>query len=146
MDRESLLCLQGDEPAVIEYLAPLGGELCESTDEDGVQWLKLVAPDEQPEVFFARLAWTRYPGQPPSIKFASGIDGPLDDPLTWPNAKGFRPTSLDICRPFCAEGLALHPDWQNSSEKWSAEGNPLLFVVQCLQDALTTSFSGRYQP
>jgi hypothetical protein len=60
---------------------------------------------------------------------------------------GFRPTSLDICMPFTAEGFAIHPDWSTSSQAWIAQGNPFLAVVRELQRQLNSpSYRGRFAP
>src|SRR5690242_21034101 len=76
--------------------------------EDAARWnLEKAGPLEvfvslssagQPgEIFQARLLWTVYPGQPPSLKFRDPATGRLDLPTAWPQVRGFRPTSLDAC-------------------------------------------------
>ncbi len=97
------------------------------------------------ERFHARLLWTRYPGDPPSLKFSDPVTGRLDLPSSWPKVRGFRPASLDACVNFCAEGFALHPEWRNDPNKrWNPTGNRLLFVLNTLQDELDGHFEGRH--
>lgn len=99
-------------------------------------------PDEK---FQARLHWSQYPGQPPSIKFRDPADGSLGNPRAWPQARGMRPTALDLCSNYCTEGFALHPEWRNDPRyRWDDKGNVLLKVIQTLQDEMDDHFTGRY--
>src|SRR6476620_9552633 len=49
------------------------------------------------EIFQARLLWSKYPDDPPSLKFRDPGTGRLDMPQAWPIVRGFRPGSLDAC-------------------------------------------------
>lgn len=100
------------------------------------------------EVFQARLLWADdYPGQPPSLKFRDSATGRLDLPTAWPIVRGFRPTSLDACVNWCAEGFSLHPEWKNDPKRrWDPRGNVLLKVLRILQGELDENFKGRFRP
>jgi hypothetical protein len=146
LDRESEINLARDAPAAADFLASRGGQLhSPCAEEPGVWWGEFHPASDEPQTYFARLAWRVYPGAPPSVKFAVSVGGSLDDPTAWPIAAGFRPTSLDICMPFTAEGFALHPNWCQSSHAWSPAGNPFLAVVRELQRRLNgPSYRGRF--
>lgn len=105
----------------------------------------IVAPLGAPsERFQARLLWGVYPDAAPSLKFRDMQTGRLDVPQAWPVVRGFRPSSLDACVNWCAEGLAIHPEWQHDPNyRWDPQGNPLLRVLRTLQEELDDSFSGR---
>ncbi|MCI0464148.1 MAG: hypothetical protein L0Z62_45015 [Gemmataceae bacterium] len=105
-----------------------------------------LSPVGQPhEVFQARLLWTLYPGQPPSLKFRDPATERLDMPTAWPQVRGFRPTSLDACVSWCMEGFNLHPEWRNDPKfRWDPRGNVLLKVLRILQDELDNYFRGRF--
>jgi hypothetical protein len=148
IDRESELNLARDAPAAAEFLASRGGCLHgpQATDPDA-WWAQLHPAAGPAETFFARISWSTYPGTPPSVKFATTLAGALSDPAAWPVVAGFRPTQLDICMPFTAEGFALHPDWASTNQAWSGDGNPFLAVVRELQRGLNSpSYQGRYRP
>lgn len=99
------------------------------------------APQEQ---FFVRLLWSEYPGLP-SLKFRDPGTGRLDIPRAWPQCPGFRPTSLDACVSWTAEGHALHPEWRNApATRFDCTGNTLFRVLCILQDTLDFSFEGRH--
>jgi len=100
------------------------------------------APDES---FLARLLWSEYPEEAPSLKFVDLASGRLDVPKAWPKANGFRPTSLDACVNWTKEGFALHPEWRTDPRyRWDPRGNVLLKVLRYLQSTLDQSFSGRH--
>lgn len=105
-----------------------------------------VSSAKAPEEFFqARLKWSVYPGEPPSLKFRDPETGRLDLPSAWPVVHGFRPQSLDACVNWCAEGFALHPEWKNDANlKWNTAGNPLLKVVRTLQQELDRYYEKRF--
>ncbi len=105
-----------------------------------------MSPASHPdEVFQARLIWSAYPDQPPSLKFRDPATGRLDLPTAWPQVRGFRPVSLDACVNWCAEGFALHPEWRNDPKlRWDPRGNVLLKVLRILQDELDNYFQGRF--
>jgi len=97
------------------------------------------------EVFQARLAWAKYPSQPPSLKFRDPGTGRLDIATAWPNCRGFRPQSLDACVNWCAEGFALHPEWCSDPKwRWDPTGNPLLRTIETLQFEMDEFFEGRF--
>jgi hypothetical protein len=101
------------------------------------------APSER---FQARLLWTKYPDEPPSLKFRDPGTGRLDLPQAWPNVRGFRPQSLDACVNWCSEGFALHPEWKTDAKlRWNPYGNRLLFVLRQLQEELDDHFQGRFK-
>lgn len=101
------------------------------------------APSER---FQARLFWTKYPDEPPSLKFRDPGTGRLDLPRAWPNVRGFRPQSLDACVNWCSEGFALHPEWKTDPKlRWNPYGNRLLFVLRQLQEELDDYFQGRFK-
>ena len=101
------------------------------------------APSER---FQARLLWTKYPDEPPSLKFRDPGTGRLDLPQAWPNVRGFRPQSLDACVNWCAEGFALHPEWKTDPKlRWNPYGNRLLYVLRQLQEELDDHFQGRFK-
>lgn len=98
------------------------------------------------EAFQARLKWNKYPEQAPSLKFRDPATGRIDLPQAWPQARGFRPQSLDACVNWCAEGFQLHPEWKNDSRwRWNPSGNPLLWVLRQLQEELDEYFQGRFK-
>ncbi len=98
------------------------------------------------ELFQARLLWSTYPDQPPSLKFRDPATGRLDLPQAWPIIRGFRPQSLDACVSWCAEGFALHPEWRTDPRyAWDASNNPLLRVLRTLQDEFDDYYQGRFK-
>jgi hypothetical protein len=105
-----------------------------------------MAPESTPgERYQARLLWSRYPETAPSLKFRDPETGRLELPTAWPQVRGFRPTSFDACVNWCAEGLALHPEWTSDpAYRWDPRGNPLLRVVRTLQDELDHYYGGRF--
>jgi hypothetical protein len=97
------------------------------------------------DVFQARLLWTEYPEQPPSLKFRDPT-GCLDLATAWPQVRGLRPPSLDACVNWCAEGFALHPEWRNDPKlRWVSHGNVLLKVLRILQEELDDHYQGRFK-
>jgi hypothetical protein len=108
-------------------------------------WARMSSASKPEEVFQARFLWTRYPDEPPSLKFRDPGTGRLDLPKAWPQVLGFRPNSLDACVSYCSEGFALHPEWRNDPRyRWDSHGNPLLKVLRIVQQELDERFSGRY--
>lgn len=109
-------------------------------------WVSMSPASNPEEVFQARLLWTQYPESPPSLKFRDPATGRLDLPSAWPNVRGFRPTSLDACVNWCAEGFNLHPEWRSDPRlRWDSRGNVLLKVLRILQDELDNHFQGRFR-
>lgn len=123
---ESRLRLEADAPAVSAFADETGGELVRRDDDPaGVYWLILRG---RGVTFTARVAWRVYPDAAPSVQFASAVGGGTADVHDWPLAEGFRPPG-DICKPFTAEGQALHTEWAAS---WRRDGNPFLWVAETL--------------
>ncbi len=147
LDRESELALAADSPAAANFLAGRGGTLRSPIETDpGVWWAELHPAADPSETYYARIAWSRYPASPPSVKFAHAIGADLADPTAWPLVPGYRPGNLDICKPFTAEGFGLHPDWANTNQAWSATGNPFLAVIRELQRNLNSpGYQGRHR-
>jgi hypothetical protein len=115
-------------PSSLEVLATMSSKLFES------------------EIFHARLLWRVYPGEAPSLKFRDLDSGQLDKPKAWPIVRGFRPTSLDACVNWCAEGFNLHPEWRTDPRfRWDPRGNVLLKVLRTLQGELDSYCQGRYK-
>ena len=96
------------------------------------------------DLFQARLLWTDYPQNPPSLKFRD-INTSAYTPEAWPpNVPGFRPGTQDACLNICSEGFALHPEWRDDPRyKWSPQGNVLLYVIRELQRMLDTHYTAR---
>jgi hypothetical protein len=134
MDLESTIRLEEDQSAVILHLAQGGGGLVRrDTDSAGLYWavIQPSAPSSAP--FVARINWTVYPDRPPSILFADQVGGQTAVVSAWPDAPGYRAPN-DICKPFTAEGQAIHPEWKAGHHRWRTEGNPFLFIVETLLD------------
>lgn len=144
IDRETQLNLRQDSRAVAEFIAENEGSVACDCNERGIYWLTLRPRSAPSERFVVRVAWERYPPAPPSVKFATEIQGRLDVTAAWPLVDGYRPGNFDICRPFTAEGYVAHPEWRTNAERWPAEGgNPFLWVAQTLQYDLDNRYHGR---
>lgn len=109
--------------------------------------LAVMSPAGAPaEKFQARLLWSKYPDKRPSLKFRDPATGRLDLPQAWPVVRGFRPTSLDACVTWSAEGVALHPEWETDPVyRWNPNGNRLLWVLRRLQEELDDYYQGRFK-
>jgi len=140
---DTLLTLEADEEAVVLLLEEHDGQLRHEDETPEVYWLTMHPADQPEESFYVRVAWTAYPDQPPSVRFAECIGGHIHVNRAWPNIPGYRLGSFDICKPFTAEGYAAHPEWVNGPERWTSSGNPFLFVVETLQNDLDFAFQGR---
>jgi len=145
IDEESRLNLEADDAAVAEFLAAFDGELVRTDAADGIYWVRLCPQAATQETYVARVAWTRYPQAPPSVKFADCVGGSLTVTRAWPVMAAYRPGSFDICKPFTAEGFALHAEWRTGPQAWPTTGNPFLWVVSQLQDDLNHRYQGRSQ-
>ena len=142
-DLETRLALEQDEPDARMLAEQLGATLKGDGEDPCVYWLKMSPPGQPAERFFARIAWSAYPGAPPSVKFADRVGGRLDLTSSWPIIPGYRPGERDICQPFTAEGHAIHPDWSSGPEAWQSTGNPFLAVVCQLLHGMTDKYQGR---
>jgi hypothetical protein len=111
-DQESLLNLTADEVAVAAFLAGNGGHLTRDGKDAAVYWLRMRPAGAPSEVYYVRVAWSAYPHEAPSVKFADSIGGSLAAASAWPVIPGYRPASFDICKPMTAEGYALHAGWR----------------------------------
>ena len=151
MDRMSELRLAADAKEVAAFLRGNGGSLISGwtvrtepgpDDEPGVYWLKMRPKSVPQDQYVARVAWTRYPGAPPSVTFATKVRGRTDVTNAWPSVAGARPGNFDFCAAFTAEGYKTHPEWA-SQHPWPTTGNPFLWVVQVVQGLLDRHYSGR---
>lgn len=107
-------------------------------------WVTASPRGHETDQFVARLFWLRYPDVP-SVKFVDPASGRLDVRGAWPQARGFRPASLDICATWTAEGFSIHPEWKNSQYRWDNSGNLLLKSLRILQGELDDSYQGRFK-
>lgn len=143
LDDESRLNLVEDEAAVHAFVAEHCGCLDRDPQESGTYWLTLRPRTEPNERYVVRVAWTTYPHEPPTVRFAPVIGGSLTSTAAWPTIPGYRPASFDICKPFTAEGFNLHPDWRSGPEAWRTTGNPFLHVATVIQYDLDNNYTGR---
>lgn len=132
MDAESRLRLDRDLPDVHALLAETGGLLVQRPEDPLGTFWATVAPRSGEAPFIARVVWTVYPDQPPSVLFTTSIGGAVD-PAGWPEAPGYR-RGADICKPITAEGYAVHPEWRTGVHAWRTSGNAFLYVVEVLQE------------
>ena len=142
-DQESLLNLAADEVAVAAFLAGNGGHLTRDGKDAAVYWLRMRPAGAPPEVYYVRVAWSAYPHEAPSVKFADSVGGSLTVASAWPVIPGYRPASFDICKPMTAEGYALHAEWWTGPDAWPTTGNPFLWVAEMLQYDLDNHYGGR---
>jgi hypothetical protein len=140
---DTLLTLEADEEAVVLFLEEHGGSLRRDENAPEVYWLTLHPASQPGETFYACVAWSAYPDQPPSVRFADAIGGNTNVNAAWPNIPGYRLGSFDICKPFTVEGYAAHPEWADGPQHWTSSGNPFLFVAEMLQNDLNFNYGGR---
>jgi hypothetical protein len=141
-DAETLLNLAADEAAVVDFLAEHDGRLQADTEDPSIYWLDMRPRSTPQERYYPRLAWQSYPHAAASVLFANAIGGTLGITRAWPQIPGYRAPN-DICKPFTAEGYALHGEWAVGPDAWPAEGNPFLWVVETLQYGLDNEYSWR---
>jgi hypothetical protein len=141
-DAETLLNLAEHEAAVVEFLAEHDGRLQHDDEEPSIYWLDMRPRTAAHERYYVRLHWQSYPHAPASVLFADAIGGQLGVLRAWPQIPGYRAPN-DICKPFTAEGFALHPEWGTGPDSWPTEGNPFLWVAETLQYGLDNEYSGR---
>ena len=112
---------------------------------NSLEVLATVSPISSPqERFQARLLWSKYPDEPPSIKFRDPETGRLDLTKAWPIVRGFRPGSFDTCVNWSAEGFQLHPEWRNDPKfRWDPRGNVLLKILRILVSELDNHYQAR---
>ena len=95
------------------------------------------------ELYKVKVHWSDYFG-PFSMKFINLETGLDNDPTSWPKCFGFRPTSLDACLPWTAEGHGLHPEWKNSvANKFPSVELPMQYALLQIQLSLDTTYEGR---
>ena len=108
-------------------------------------WATVSPAGHDADKFTARLCWTRYPDDLPSVKFVDPETGALGVAKAWPNARGFRPPT-DICATWTLEGHQTHPEWKSDARyRWDGRGNVLLKTLRTLQSELDESYQGRFQ-
>lgn len=133
MDFESQLRLERDAEDVQSALEAAGGRLIRRDDDPvGLYWAEIKPSAPDTKAFIARIQWTIYPGRQPSVLFTPEAGGKTTSPGGWPAAPGYR-VGLDICKPFTAEGLTVHPEWSNGPYAWRSEGNPFLYIIEIVQ-------------
>jgi len=142
-DQESLLNLAADEVAVAAFLADNGGRLTRDGGDAAAYRLRMRPAGAPSEIYYVRVAWSAYPHEAPSVKFADSIGGSLTVASAWPVIPGYRPASFDICKPMTAEGYALHAEWRTGPDAWPTTGNPFLWVAEILQYDLDNHYGGR---
>ena len=121
---------------------PTRAASCRRQEDPSIYWLEMRPLSLPQERYYPRVAWRVYPHAAPSVLFADGLRGPLGVPRAWPRIPGYRAPN-DICKPFTAEGFAIHPDWSTGPDAWPTDGNPFLWVVETLQYDLDNDYSGR---
>lgn len=95
------------------------------------------------ERYKARLCWSNYFGAV-SLKFVSLQNNESAAPTDWPQCGGFRPSSMDACVSWTAEGHALHPEWANSTKNAFPKLElPMHFALLKLQFELDNTYTGR---
>lgn len=95
------------------------------------------------ELYKAHLRWNSL-FTAPSLKFVDLASGAENIPSAWPQCFGFRPSSLDACLPWTAEGHAHHPEWANSTKNsFPKVEAPLQFALLNIQTSLNKSYTGR---
>jgi hypothetical protein len=103
----------------------------------------MVSAKDTKEKFLARLLWSRYPDNPPSVLFLDPKTGASNVAQAWPTGGPFRPPT-GLCINFTAEGFALHPEWtRDPLRRWLSQGNVLLRVIRQLQERLDLDYAGR---
>lgn len=96
------------------------------------------------ELFKARIRWLSDYFGPPSVKFINMETGSDTDPKAWPRCYGFRPSSLDSCLPWTAEGHGLHHEWKASASHCFPKVElPMRFILLMIQHTLDNSYEGR---
>lgn len=134
MDLESQFRLEADKVAVACFLAEGGGHLVRREDDPiGLYWAVIQPAAAHSAPFIARVLWSVYPDRPPSVLLADEIGGQTSTVTAWPAANGYRAPN-DICKPFTAEGQALHAEWAEGIHRWRTDGNPFLYVIETMQD------------
>lgn len=95
------------------------------------------------DLYRARIRWTDY-FAPFSLKFINIATGADNDPSAWPQCFGFRPSSLDACLPWTAEGQGLHPEWRSSaSQAFPKVEAPMQFALLTVQSSMDNTYQGR---
>jgi hypothetical protein len=143
VDLESQLRIEHDQAAAESLLAERRGYLVRREgDSAGLYWAALQPDPAGTTPFVARIQWFVYPDQPPSVLFADAVGGKTSTVSAWPAANGYRAPN-DICKPFTAEGHALHADWAAGHHRWRTEGNPFLFIIETMLDDINRNAGRR---
>lgn len=97
------------------------------------------------ERFTARLVWSEYPSQVPSVRFIDPQTGRHDVPNAWPVVQNVRLSpQWDICQSMTAEGFSAHPEWRGDPRfRWDSRGNVLLKELSWLQELLDETYQRR---
>jgi len=140
------LSLFAEELAEVSTLPEASRWQLERDDTVPLGLFALMHPRSEPtHAYRARLRWNDYFG-PPSLKFVNLQTGLDTDPLAWPQCFGFRPSSLDACLPWTAEGHGLHPEWKNSpAHCFPTVEAPMQYALLRVQSSLDTTYQGRGQ-
>ena len=141
-DIETVANLAEDAEDVRAFLQENAGHLDRDEDDGALWWLTMRPRSSPAERFYARVSWNVYPDSPPSVGFADGVGGRTGVTNAWPVVPGYRAPN-DICKPFTAEGFALHSEWNSGPDAWPTEGNPFLWVAQVMQNDLDNHWGGR---
>jgi hypothetical protein len=142
IDKESELNLAADINVVSKFLLKNSGSVTIADSDHGLYWFTLRPKSDIDNAYYARIEWSSYPHNPPSIRFVSEAGSSDSSPSAWPVIPGYRAPN-DICKAFTAEGYNTHPEWRTGPESWSAKGNPFLFVAHILQTDLNNNYGGR---
>ena len=144
MATELELALFAEEFVFVRRLPEAPRWQLERDDDVPLGLFAVMHPISHPsELYRARLRWKDYFG-PFSLKFLNMKTGEDTDPQAWPRCFGFRPSSLDACLPWTAEGHGHHPEWRNSpTQCFPAVDAPMQHALLRVQLSLDNSYQGR---
>lgn len=144
MATELELALFVEELAEVRRLPEASRWQLERDDSVPLGLFAVMHPISKPsDLYRARLRWKDYFG-PPSLKFINMTTGADNDPNSWPQCFGFRPSSLDACLPWTAEGQSHHAEWKNSpAQSFPNVEAPMQYALLRIQHSLDTTYQGR---